>query len=88
MIKDNQKYLNRAHVILDALIIVISYALSWYIRFRSGIFKVDSGYLSPQEYAEALFYIIPGYLILYGIFQLYTSKKMLIQKNTKIMVLE
>ncbi|MCI8293915.1 MAG: undecaprenyl-phosphate glucose phosphotransferase [Hespellia sp.] len=75
MIKDNQKYLNRAHVILDALIIVISYALSWYIRFRSGIFKVDSGYLSPQEYAEALFYIIPGYLILYGIFQLYTSKR-------------
>lgn len=29
MIKDNQKMFNRMHVVLDAIIIVIAYALAW-----------------------------------------------------------
>ena len=33
MIKGNQKYFNRLHVLLDALIIAASYGLSWVIKF-------------------------------------------------------
>ena len=41
MIKDNQKYLNRMQVVLDGLVIIASYALAWYLRFRSGLMEVD-----------------------------------------------
>lgn len=75
MIKDNQKYFNRVHVVIDAVVIMASYILSWYIRFRSGLFQMDPWYLSLQEYCKALIFIVPGYLILYYVFQLYTSKR-------------
>ena len=75
MIKDNQKYLNRVHVVLDALVIVISYVMAWYLRFQSGFFRMDPWYLSLREYCRALIYIVPGYLILYVVFQLYTAKR-------------
>ena len=75
MIKDNQKYLNRVHVVLDALVIVISYVMAWYLRFQSGFFRMDPWYLSLREYCRALIYIVPGYLILYAVFQLYTAKR-------------
>ena len=55
--------------------IVISYVLSWYLRFRSGIFEMDPWYLSLQVYMSVLIFIIPGYLLLYYIFQLYTPKR-------------
>ena len=75
MIKDNQKILNRIHVVIDALVIALSYGLAWYLRFKSGIFELDPWFLSLQEYMRAIFYIVPGYLILYYIFQLYTPKR-------------
>lgn len=75
MIKDNQKVFNRIHVVLDAMVIAIAYVLSWYIRFRSGIFELDEWYLPLHVYMRALIYIIPGYLALYYIFQLYTAKR-------------
>ena len=75
MIKENQGLLNKIHVILDAVVIVISYVLSWYLRFRSGIFEMDPWYLSLQVYMSVLIFIIPGYLLLYYIFQLYTPKR-------------
>ena len=37
-------------MVLDAVVIVISYVLSWYLRFRSGIFEMDPWYLSLQVY--------------------------------------
>ena len=50
MIKENQKLLNQIQVVLDGIVIILAYALSWYIRFRSGIFELDEWYLSLQEY--------------------------------------
>ena len=38
MIKDNQKYFNRMHVVLDALVIIISYLLAWTLKFRTELF--------------------------------------------------
>ena len=75
LIKDNQNLLNRLHVVLDALIIVFSYGVSWLIRFKSGFFELSSWYLSLEQYMKLLIYIVPLYLILYYAFHLYTSKR-------------
>ena len=75
MIKDNQKLLNRLHVVIDALVIIFSYTAAWYLRFKSGIFELDPWFLSLQEYMKALLIIVPGDLILYYAFQLYTPKR-------------
>ncbi len=75
MIKDNQKLWNRMHVVLDACVIIFSYISAWYLRFKSGIFELDPWFLSLQEYAKVLIFIVPGYLVLYYIFQLYTPKR-------------
>ena len=61
LIKDNQKLLNRLHVVLDALIIVFSYGVSWLIRFKSGFFELSSWYLSLEQYMKLLIYIVPLY---------------------------
>ena len=68
MIKDNQRFWNGLHVVLDACVIGLSYVLAWYIRFKFGVFSPSPWYLSLQEYCRVLLFVIPGYLILYYIF--------------------
>ncbi|MDD7770172.1 undecaprenyl-phosphate glucose phosphotransferase [Suipraeoptans intestinalis] len=75
MIKDNQKLLNRLHVVLDGIVIVFSYISAWYLRFKSGIFQLDPWFFSLKEYAKILVAIVPVYLLLYFLFQLYTPKR-------------
>ena len=74
MIKDNQKHLNRIHVVLDALIIAASYLAAWWIQFT---FLADpkAGKLPAQVYMLALVFVIPGYLLLYDAFHLYKPKR-------------
>ena len=67
--------LNKAQVCVDAGIIAVAYFFSWYLRFRSGIFAQDAGVLPVQTYFSALFFIIPGYLLLYSSFQLYMPRR-------------
>ncbi len=55
---------------MDAGIIGATYFFSWYLRFKSGLFVQDAGVLPAKTYFSALFLIIPGYLLLYSIFQL------------------
>ena len=59
MIKENQKLLNRIQVVLDAGVIIVAYVLSWYIRFRSGLFDLDPWYLSLREYMYCSFWCRP-----------------------------
>ena len=76
MIKDNQKWFNRLQVLLDAEIVAISYILAWFLKFR--IFTDENsavGTLSMRQYFSMLYFIVPGYLILYYMFHLYTSKR-------------
>lgn len=75
MIKNNQNILNRIHVILDAAVTIVSYMISWFLRFKAGIFPVDAWYLSLRVYMSALIFIVPGYLLLYYVFRLYTPKR-------------
>ena len=60
---------------MDAGIIGAAYFFSWYLRFKSGVFVQDAGVLPAKTYFSALFLIIPGYLLLYSIFQLYMSRR-------------
>ena len=75
MIKDNQKSLNRSQVLLDAATIIASYALAWYIIIESGIYQQAGGVLAPRVYFIPLVVIVPGYLLLYSIFHLYTPRR-------------
>ena len=73
MIKDNQKLLNKIHLLMDALVIVVAYVLAWIIRFEFG--RVTGGVLPKEDYFAALLVLVPGYLFLYSAFQLYTPKR-------------
>ena len=90
MIKQNQKYLNFIHVILDALIICISFGLAYFIRFNT-VFSYSysrkffptvlanetffQALLIKSNYAKALLYLVPLYLIIYFACQLYSPKR-------------
>lgn len=60
---------------MDAGIIGAAYFFSWYLRFKSGLFVQDAGVLPAKTYFSSLFLIIPGYLLLYSIFQLYMPRR-------------
>lgn len=76
MIKDNQKKLNEFHVVLDGLVIIASYVLSWLLLLAGNrMFSPYKQVLAPQYYFAALIVIVPVYLLLYGIFHLYAPKR-------------
>jgi undecaprenyl-phosphate glucose phosphotransferase len=76
VIKGNQKYFNRLHVLLDALIIAASYGLSWVIKFYD-----DSVTMMNHMYIIGLLCIIPMYLILYAVFNVYSPKRVQTMKE-------
>mgnify|MGYP000308560823 CR=1 FL=1 len=68
MIKDNQKRLNNFHVVLDAIVILLSYALAWYIQIGnpwSGV-TAHNKQAMAAVYLIAAVIIVPLYLILYA----------------------
>ena len=75
MIKDNQKKLNHIHVLLDAAVIILSYALAWFIIVSGKVVPLTVKVLKPQVYFAALIFIVPLYLVLYGCFHLYAPKR-------------
>ena len=76
MIKDNQKNFSRLHMLIDVFVIAASYALAWLIRFQ-GIFEHSAVQSKTvQEYMFMLIFIIPGYVLLYQAFDLYTPMRM------------
>ncbi|WP_394923867.1 undecaprenyl-phosphate glucose phosphotransferase [uncultured Robinsoniella sp.] len=74
MIKDNQKYLNRFHVVIDGCVIAVSYVAAWFIQFWL-LEDPDIGKLPVETYMSALIPLIPGLLLLYYAFSLYTPKR-------------
>lgn len=76
MIKANQKKLNRLHVVLDALVVILSYACGWLVLFLGNqMFSPERQLLSPQFYFSVLIVLVPLYLILYAFFHMYTPKR-------------
>ena len=79
MIKENQKIFNRLHVVLDGLVIYISFCLSYYIRFdcplTQTLFPRNGYWRQLIQYQSMLAVLIPIYLILYARFNLYKPKR-------------
>ncbi|MBO5030900.1 MAG: undecaprenyl-phosphate glucose phosphotransferase [Lachnospiraceae bacterium] len=77
MIRDNQKYFNRLLVLLDALVIAACYWLSWFLWLSGYVKRTEPGIgiLPIETYFVAFAAIVPGYLILYNTFDMYSSKR-------------
>ena len=76
MIKDNQKKFNGFHVVLDGLVIILSYVIAWlFLLLGNRLFSPDKNVLAPQYFFAALIFVLPVYLLLYGFFQLYAPKR-------------
>lgn len=77
MIKDNQRYFNRLHIVMDALVIAGSYILAWYLYIGSKLNSAgpEMGVLDIRIYFSALYFVVPGYLFLYSWSRLYTPKR-------------
>ena len=65
MIKDNQQYFNKLHVLIDAFVIIVSYVFAWWLKFLSGILDHEVGVLSFEFYMRALLLIVPVYILLF-----------------------
>lgn len=74
MIKDNQQHFNRLHVIIDALVIIISYVMAWFIQIKI-LTGADTGVLPASKYMMVLIPLVPGMLLLYSAFNLYSPKR-------------
>lgn len=76
MIKDNQKVFNRLQLLLDAMIVAVSYVLAWYIKFYTfGRGEEGVGVLPREQYFAALIFIVPVYMILYYYCSVYKPKR-------------
>lgn len=77
MIKDNQKIFNRLHLVVDAIVVAISYLLAWYIKFATVFADTEpgAGALSMNVYFSALYFLVPGYVFLYYFFNMYAPKR-------------
>lgn len=77
MIKDNQKYFNRLHLLVDAIVVVISYLLAWYIKFCTIFADTEpgAGALDMRTYFSFLYFVIPEYIVLYYFFNMYAPKR-------------
>ena len=74
MIKDNERFFYRIHVVIDAFVIALSYLFACFLQLGFFIQK-DIGRLTTEEYLLPLFFVVPGLLLLYYAFNLYTSKR-------------
>jgi Undecaprenyl-phosphate glucose phosphotransferase len=77
LIRDNQKQFNTLLVLLDALVIIATYGLSWYLWLSGNVKMLEPGMgiLPIEIYTAALIAIVPSYLILYNAFDMYSSKR-------------
>ncbi|HBA70199.1 MAG TPA: undecaprenyl-phosphate glucose phosphotransferase, partial [Lachnospiraceae bacterium] len=70
-------YFNRLHLLVDAAVIALSYSLAWMIKFATPLSDTEPGVtaLSVETYFSALYFIVPGYVLLYYFFNMYTPKR-------------
>lgn len=75
MIKDNQKVFNRLHLIMDALITTFSYVSAYYIKFYIFLPGPGPGVLPARDYFELLIVLIPLYMMMYYLCNVYAPKR-------------
>ncbi|MCR5302893.1 MAG: undecaprenyl-phosphate glucose phosphotransferase [Lachnospiraceae bacterium] len=74
MIRDNQRLINRLTLVIDGFAIAASYLFAYFLKFESGLLLYEEG-LSTRTYMTALYFLIPGYLILYYQMDLYNTRR-------------
>ena len=81
MIKDNQKTFNRLYIVLDAMLIIGAYFLAYPLRFHVLTafkpFALQEGerFLAFTIYARKIMFLLPGYLVIYGLSGLYKPRR-------------
>ncbi len=75
MIKDNQKYFNQLHIVIDGLVVAGSYLLAWFLKFEGFLSQGSTLAHTPAFYFSALYYLVPGYLIIYYMCKMYVPKR-------------
>lgn len=77
MIKENQKYFNRFHIVLDALVIYCAFCLAYFLRIvvLRSFFSPLGYYRNFWQYQELLVLLIAVDLLLYAYFNLYKPKR-------------
>ena len=80
--KDTQAAINRLHIIIDGLLIIGAYMLTFPLRFYVLPYVFKFMALAPGErfysfsrYLLNLFPLVPGYLIIYNICGLYRPRR-------------
>ena len=74
MIKDNQRLINRLTLIVDGIVVALTYLFAWFLKFESGLLLYDQG-LPVSTYMTALYFIVPCYLVLFSKFDLYNTRR-------------
>lgn len=73
MIRENQKYLNGIQILLDLVMVLISFSLAYYFRFyilKDGVIS-----LSYIQSILPILYMLPVYLAVYSSLGLYESRR-------------
>ena len=76
MVEDNQKYFNRLMVVIDAGIVAATYLFAWFLRYRSGLFRLTVEAVPFWAYLLGLVITIPVMIILYTAFNLYSVHRL------------
>ena len=75
MIRENQRFFNTVIVITDAVIIMLSLILAWYVRFETNLLGSSHSIWQFHHYMIVLIFIVPIYVFLYYSFGLYNPKR-------------
>lgn len=83
MIKENQKLLNILHIVIDSVIIAMTFLVAYYLRFedyspliRYHIIAEPRGvYKTFEQYRNMLVFLIPCFLIIYYMCGMYDPKR-------------
>ncbi len=65
------------HIVLDGMVTAVSFLIAWALKFLTPLAESTPGVtaLSAETYFRTLYFIVPGYLILYAVYDLYSSKR-------------
>lgn len=75
MIRDNQKIFNRLMVIIDAAITAASFVLAYFFKFYILSRGPGPGVQPVTEYMKLCIYIVPCYLLIYLLCDVYSPKR-------------
>ena len=76
MINDNARNFSRLQMLIDLIIIIVSYLLGWWIRFRGPFAYSAVETKTLGDFVMLLIVIVPGYMLLYRAFDLYATLRM------------